>query len=217
MHKKTKQKPEACTHTYPHTVCKKTPPVYIHPLTPNLLHYMLASTFYLHPSAYSISNHSAVQNVILYKQSWWQWSASKVFYISVSSFQCAVYNNKIYKTAKTARNNHQIWPRPRLCKVACAFSPTLIYRLLQLLEYQYRVLKTLFNQIWLNTSLLPFLGDIDHPYAKFISTDSPEHTATEDNHTKTELCSHRSEYVKCLLNNEYVRQRACLPRTSLLL
>lgn len=120
MHKKTKQKPEACTHTYPHTVCKKTPPVYIHPLTPNLLHYMLASTFYLHPSAYSISNHSAVQNVILYKQSWWQWSASKVFYISVSSFQCAVYNNKIYKTAKTARNNHQIWPRPRLCKVACA-------------------------------------------------------------------------------------------------
>lgn len=102
-------------------MCKKTPPVYIHSLTPNLQHYMLALTFYRNPSAYSISNHRTVQHVILYKQLWWQWSVCfKVFYIPVLLFQCALYNNKIYKTAKVAQNKHLIWPSPSQRKVACA-------------------------------------------------------------------------------------------------
>lgn len=39
-----------------------------------------------------------------------------------------------------------------------------------------------------------------------LSPDILERSATKDNHTKTELCFHNWEYVKCLLNNEYVRQ-----------
>lgn len=181
---------------------------------------MLALTFYLNPSAYSISNQHTVQHVILYKQLWWQWSGCfKVFYILVLLFQCALYNNKIYKNSKGGTKQTSDLAESASAQSCLCFSPTLIYRLPQLLDVKESIeyWETLFNQIWLNTSLSPFLGDIDHPYAKFISTDSPEHTATEDNHTKTELCSHCSEYVKCLLNNEYVRQRACLPRTSLLL
>lgn len=51
---------------------------------------------------------------------------------------------------------------------------------------------------------MPFLGVIDHWYAEFIYPDSLERRATKD--TKKEPCPHNFEYVKCLLNNEYVRQ-----------
>lgn len=62
---------------------------------------------------------------------------------------------------------------------------------------------------------MPFPGVIDHWYAEFIYPDSLERRATKD--TKKEPCPHNFEYVKCLLNNEYVRQWARLPRATLLL